>query len=309
MYTVYKKHEEYGDNMEYIKLKSRAKINLTLDVIAKREDGYHDLEMIMQTVGLYDSIFIKKTDKDEIVIKTNLHYLPTDERNITYKAAKLIKDEFGISKGVYIELTKRIPVAAGLAGGSGNGAAVIKGMNRLFDLDLSMKKMMELGEHLGSDVPYCLMEGTALAKGRGEILTQLNPCPHFYVLLAKPDISVSTASVYKNLDLKTVKEHPKTNAVLDAIANGNKTGIYTGLCNVLETVTIHQRPIVKEIKNYIAEQGSCGVLMSGSGPTVFALFEKRETAKEAAKKVKEKFNIKDVYVTEIYNPSGEKGRN
>lgn len=309
MYTVYKKHKEYGDYMEYIKLKSRAKINLTLDVISRRDDGYHDLEMIMQTVGLYDSIFIKKIDKDEIVIKTNLHYLPTDERNITYKAAKLIKDEFGIYDGVYIELIKRIPVAAGLAGGSGNGAAVIKGMNKLFELHLSMEKMMKLGEQLGSDVPYCLMEGTALAKGRGEILTQLEPCPQFYVLLAKPDISVSTASVYKNLDLKMVKEHPNTNAVLTAIANGDKNGISTGLCNVLETVTIHQRPIVNEIKDFISKQGSCGVLMSGSGPTVFALFDKKEIAQEAGKKVREKFNIKDVYVTEIYNPAGEKGRN
>lgn len=309
MYTVYKKHREYGDYMEYIKLKSRAKINLTLDVVAKRDDGYHDLEMIMQTVSLYDSIFIKKAEKDGIVIKTNLYYLPTDERNITFKAAKLIKEEFGIHEGVYIELTKRIPVAAGLAGGSGNCAAVIKGMNRLFNLNLSMEKMMELGARLGSDVPYCLMEGTALAQGRGEVLTTLAPCPEFYVLLAKPDISVSTAYVYKNLKLNEVKSHPNTNAVLEAIARGDKDGIGQGLSNVLETVTIPYKPIVGEIKKFIENQGSLGVLMSGSGPTVFALFDKKEAAKEAAKKVKDKFKIKDVYVTEIYNSTGEKGRN
>ncbi|MGE4213956.1 MAG: 4-(cytidine 5'-diphospho)-2-C-methyl-D-erythritol kinase [Anaerotignaceae bacterium] len=295
--------------MEYIKLKSRAKINLTLDVTAKRDDGYHDLEMIMQTVSLYDSIFIKKAEKDGIVIKTNLYYLPTDERNITYKAAKLIKEEFGIHEGVYIELTKRIPVAAGLAGGSGNCAAVIKGMNRLFGLNLSMQKMMELGARLGSDVPYCLMEGTALAQGRGEVLTRLAPCPHFYVLLAKPDISVSTAYVYTNLKLDRVKNHPDTKAVLTAIANGDKMGISLGLCNVLENVTIPYKPIVGDIKKFIEKQGALGVLMSGSGPTVFAIFDKKETAKEAAKNVKGKFKIKDVYVTEIYNSTGEKGRN
>lgn len=309
MYTVYKKHGEYGDYMEYIKLKSRAKINLTLDVTAKRDDGYHDLEMIMQTVSLYDSIFIKKAEKDGIVVKTNLYYLPTDERNITFKAAKLIKEEFGIHQGVYIELTKRIPVAAGLAGGSGNCAAVIKGMNRLFNLNLSMDEMMELGARLGSDVPYCLMEGTALAQGRGEVLTPLAPCPHFYVLLSKPDISVSTAYVYKNLKLNEVKSHPNTKAVLEAIASGDKEGISQGLSNVLETVTIPYKPIVGDIKKFIENQGSLGVLMSGSGPTVFALFDKKETAKEAAKKVKDKFKIKDVYVTEIYNSTGEKGRN
>ena len=309
MYTVYKKHEEYGDYMEYIKLKSRAKINLTLDVTAKRDDGYHDLEMIMQTVSLYDSIFIKKAEKDGIVIKTNLYYLPTDERNITYKAAKLIKEEFGINQGVYIELTKRIPVAAGLAGGSGNCAAVIKGMNRLFDLNLSMEKMMELGARLGSDVPYCLMEGTALAQGRGEVLTPLVPCPHFYVLLAKPDISVSTAYVYKNLKLDEVKSHPNTKAVLQAIASGDKEGISKGLCNVLETVTIPYRPIVGDIKEFVEKQDALGVLMSGSGPTVFALFDEKETAKEASRKVKDKFKIKDVFVTEIYNSTTEKGKN
>lgn len=308
MYTVYKKHKEYGDYMEYIKLKSRAKINLTLDVMAKRDDGYHDLEMIMQTVSLYDSIFIKKAEKDGIVIKTNLYYLPTDERNITFKAAKLIKDEFGIHQGVYIELTKRIPVAAGLAGGSGNCAAVIKGMNRLFDLNLSMDAMMELGARLGSDVPYCLMEGTAFAQGRGEVLTTLVPCPHFYVLLAKPDISVSTAYVYKNLKLDEVNSHPNTKAILKAIASGDKASISKGLCNVLETVTIPYRPIVGDIKKFIEKRGAQGVLMSGSGPTVFALFDEKETAKETAKKVKDKFKIKDVYVTEIYNSTGEKER-
>lgn len=309
MYTVYKKHMEYGDYMEYIKLKSRAKINLTLDVVAKREDGYHDLEMIMQTVSLYDSIFIKKAENDGIVVKTNLYYLPTDERNITYKAAKLIKEEFDIQQGVYIELTKRIPVAAGLAGGSGNCAAVIKGMNKLFDLNLSMERMMELGARLGSDVPYCLMEGTALAQGRGEILTALSPCPHFYVLLAKPDISVSTAQVYKNLKLEEVKSHPNTKAVLKAIEDGDAEGISLGLCNVLETVTIPCKPIVGNIKEFIQNQGAFGVLMSGSGPTVFAMFHKKETAKDAAYKVKEKFGIKDVYVTEIYNSTCAKGKN
>lgn len=294
--------------MENIKLKSRAKINLTLDVTGKRDDGYHDLVMIMQTVNLYDSVFIKKIEKEGIFIKTNLYYLPTDERNITYKAAQLIMNEFNIRQGIYIELTKRIPVAAGLAGGSGNCAAIIKGMNRLFKLNLSMEKMMELGARLGSDVPYCLLEGTALAQGKGEILTPLAPCPHFYVVLAKPDLSVSTAHVYKNFKSGKVQRHPDTKAVIEAIENKNKKAIALKLCNVLETVTIPYRPIVKEIKEYIAAQGAEGVLMSGSGPTVFALFNKKEVARTAATNIKEQFQIKDVFVTEIYNPKGEKER-
>lgn len=287
--------------MEFVKLKSRAKINLTLDVISKREDGYHNLIMIMQTLSLYDSIFMKKLESDEIVVKTNLAYLPSDKNNIAYRAAELMKKEFGIKKGVFIDITKRIPVAAGLAGGSGNAAAVLKGMNTLFKLDLSEEKLMELGAGIGSDVPYCIMEGTALAEGRGEVLTRLKPCPHFYVVLAKPIAGVSTAYVFKNLDSGQVKEHPDTEAVIKAIEYGDGQAVAKGLLNVLETVTIPYRPIIQDIKDFFVNKGSVGVLMSGSGPTVFALFDNKKLADKAAEDVERKFKLKEVCSTEIYN--------
>ena len=287
--------------MDYIKLKSRAKINLTLDVIEKREDGYHNLEMIMQMLSLHDSVYIKKIEKKKIVLKSNLTYLPSDDRNIAYKAARIMTEKFKINQGVYIELTKRIPVAAGLAGGSGNCAAVLKGMNEIFKLGLPLEQLMEIGAELGSDVPYCIMEGTALAKGRGEILTPLKACPKFYVVLAKPDIRVSTAAVYGSLALNKIEKHPDTKKMVLAIEENNKDTICKELCNILETVTITQKPIVGEIKKYMIEHGADGAIMSGSGPTVFALFNDKEKAKAAMENAKKYFELRDVFLTEIEN--------
>ncbi|MGL4791812.1 MAG: 4-(cytidine 5'-diphospho)-2-C-methyl-D-erythritol kinase, partial [Anaerotignaceae bacterium] len=196
--------------MNFIKLKSRAKINLTLDVVRRRKDGYHELEMIMQTLQLYDSIYIRETDTGKIELKTNLCYLPVDEKNIAYKAAQIMMEKFNIEKGVYIQITKRIPVAAGLAGGSGNGAAVLKGMKELFGINISTEELMKIGEELGSDVPYCIMEGTAFATGRGEILKRLSPMANAYVVLAKPEAWVSTAFVYNNLNIPDINKHPDT---------------------------------------------------------------------------------------------------
>ena len=186
--------------MKEIRLKARAKINLTLDVTGKREDGYHLLQTIMQTVALYDGIYMKKMEKPEIKLKTNLHWLPTDERNLAWKAANLMRETYGIEEGVFIEIDKRIPVAAGLAGGSTDCAAVLVGMNRLFDLHLSQKKLEELAGRLGSDIPYCVRRGTVLCEGVGEIMTDVeHPCPDCHVVLAKLPVSVSTVSVYKGL--------------------------------------------------------------------------------------------------------------
>ncbi|MBQ5589936.1 MAG: 4-(cytidine 5'-diphospho)-2-C-methyl-D-erythritol kinase, partial [Anaerotignum sp.] len=258
--------------MKEIRLKARAKINLTLDVTGKREDGYHLLETIMQTVQLYDGIYMKKLDKPEIKLKTNLPWLPVDERNLAWKAANLMRETYGIEGGVFIEIDKRIPVAAGLAGGSTDCAAVLVGMNRLYDLHLSETELEELAGRLGSDIPYCVRRGTVLCEGVGEIMTNVeHPCPECYVVLAKLPVSVSTVSVYKGLKWDQVEEHPDTEAMLQAMAEGDVAKMGKLLCNVLETVTIEMHPKIAEIKKRLMELGAEGALMSGSGPTVFAL--------------------------------------
>lgn len=292
--------------MKELRLKARAKINLTLDVTGKREDGYHLLETIMQTVALYDGIYMKKLEKPEIKLKTNLHWLPTDERNLAWKAANLMRETFGIQEGVFIEIDKRIPVAAGLAGGSTDCAAVLVGMNRLFDLHLSQKELEALAGKLGSDIPYCVRRGTVLCEGVGEIMTNVeHPCPRCYVVLAKLPVSVSTVSVYKGLKWDQVTEHPDTAEMLRAMEAGDVTKMGSLLCNVLETVTIQMHPEIQRIKERLVELGAEGALMSGSGPTVFALFKEKDAAKQAAERVKKEFSLKDSVATEIYRVARE----
>jgi len=286
--------------MKYLNIKSRAKINLTLDVCGKRDDGYHDIETIMQTLSLCDNIHILKTDKEGIKLKTNLSWLPSGSSNIAYKAARLIMDEYEIEGGVFIEILKNIPVSAGLAGGSGNAAAVLKGMNKLFKLNISKDKLMEYALILGSDVPYMLLGKTAKATGRGEVLTKLPDMPSCKVVLAKPKLSVSTSFVYKNFDMFSVCRRPDTKAMISAIENGDIMGISANLCNVLESVTLKAYPIIGEIKTRLIENGALGALMSGSGPTVFGIFENKDTAEAASLDIKRKFNIRDVYVTSIF---------
>lgn len=293
--------------MREIRLKARAKINLTLDVTGKREDGYHLLETIMQTVALYDGIYMKKLEKPEIKLKTNLPWLPVDGRNLAWKAAELMRETFGITAGVLIEIDKRIPVAAGLAGGSADCAAVLVGMNRLFDLRLSESKLEELAGRLGSDIPYCVRRGTVLCEGVGEILTNLPyPCPDCYVVLAKLPVSVSTASVYQKLRWQEIGNHPDTKAMAKAIEEKDVVKMGGLLCNVLETVTIGLHPRIGEIKKRLIELGAAGALMSGSGPTVFALFTEREKARKAAALVKREFALKDAVATRIYRVPRER---
>ena len=292
--------------MKEIRLKARAKINLTLDVTGKRDDGYHLLETIMQTVALYDGIYMKKLDEPEIRLKTNLPWLPVDERNLAWKAANLMRETYGIEEGVFIEIDKRIPVAAGLAGGSTDCAAVLVGMNRLYDLHLSETELEELAGRLGSDIPYCVRRGTALCEGVGEIMTNVeHPCPECHVVLAKLPVSVSTVSVYKGLKWDQVENHPDTQAMLDAMKNGDVAKMGKLLCNVLETVTIEMHPKIAEIKTRLMELGAEGALMSGSGPTVFALFKDGEQAKEAAALVKKEFALKEAVATKIYRVQRE----
>lgn len=290
--------------MYEVTLKARAKINISLDVLRRREDGYHDVKMIMQTVELYDKVYMRKTRKQGIFINVNLRWLPTDDKNLCYKAAKLLMDEFQLEAGVYIDLYKKIPVAAGLAGGSSDAAAVLVGMNKLFRLGLSKEQLAEFGKQIGADVPYCIMRGTALAEGIGEQLTQLEAFPDCYVVLAKPDIKVSTPWVYKNLQLQKVDKHPETDYLIEQIEKNNLKSIANQLCNVLEEVTIKEYPVINEIKKTLMEQGALGSLMSGSGPTVFALFDDKNKAKEAVAYIKNEGIAKHVFFSSIYNPRG-----
>lgn len=288
--------------MNEIRLKARAKINLTLDITGKQDNGYHTLSMIMQTLALYDGVYMKKIKKPIIRLKTNWSWLPSNEKNLAYRGAMLLRERFQIKDGVYIELHKKIPVAAGLAGGSTDCAAVMVGMNRMFQLGLSTKKLMELSLELGSDIPYCIFRGTALAEGIGEQLTRIQPpCPFSYVVLAKPNVNVSTAYVYQNYDAARVQEHPNTPKMLELIKEGRIEDIGANLCNVLESVTIPLHPQIEKIKNHMNTLGSIGTLMSGSGPTVFGLFLDKTEADLAAASIRREFHLRDVLVTSIWD--------
>lgn len=289
-----------GSNND-ISLKALAKINLGLDVVRRREDGYHEVRMIMQTVQLYDRLDIKRTQEPGIQIQTNLSFLPVNENNLIYKAAKLLMDEFSITDGISVKLDKRIPVAAGMAGGSTDAAAMLFGMNRLFSLGLTKRQLMERGVQIGADVPYCIMRGTALAEGIGEALSPLPPMVKCPVLIAKPSISVSTKSVYQNLKLDDTTIHPDIDRLIDDIKAKNLHDIAAHMGNVLETVTIPNYPVIDEIKKHMLSNGAVGAMMSGSGPTVFGLFDDEDTAKKAYKAMRSSHLARQVYLTSVYN--------
>ena len=289
-----------GSNYD-ISLKALAKINLGLDVVRRREDGYHEVRMIMQTIHLYDRLDIKRTKESGIQIQTNLSFLPVNENNLIYKAAKLLMDEFSITDGVSVKLDKRIPVAAGMAGGSTDAAAMLFGMNRLFSLGLTKRQLMERGVQIGADVPYCIMRGTALAEGIGEELSQLPPMVKCPVLIAKPSISVSTKFVYQNLKLDDATIHPDIDRLIDDIKAKKLYDIAAHMGNVLETVTIPNYPVIDEIKKHMLSHGAVGAMMSGSGPTVFGLFDDEATAKKAYKAMRSSHLARQVYLTSVYN--------
>ena len=289
--------------MDKIQLKALAKINLGLDVLRRREDGYHEVKMIMQTIGLHDDLEIRKTKTSGIQVKTNLYYLPTNENNLVYKAAKLLMDEFQIQDGVSIQLKKRIPVAAGMAGGSSDGAAVLWGINQMYGLGLSMQALMERGVRLGADVPYCIQRGTALAEGIGEKLSVLPPMPKCTILIAKPGISVSTKFVYENLHANDLKpeQHPDVDSMIEAMRQKDLGLLCSRMGNVLETVTIPAYPVIDEIKRTMMDNGAIGSMMSGSGPTVFGIFDSPSTAKQAVKAVRAAKLAKQIFLTTPYN--------
>ncbi len=286
--------------MKQLELKALAKINLGLDVLGRRENCYHDVRIVMQSVYLYDDVKIEKKEEKGVTLQTNLHFLPMDSGNIAYKAAQMLIEEFGIEEGVKITLKKHIPVAAGLAGGSSNAAAVLFGMNRLFGLHLSREELMERGVKLGADVPYCIMRGTVLAEGIGEELSELPAMPKCTVLIAKPPISVSTKVVYEALDSKEVLKHPDIDALIRGLEKGSLTEIAENMGNVLEDVTIPMYPVIEEIKDEMKACGALGAMMSGSGPTVFGLFVNRADARKAQMRIRERALAKQVFVTNIH---------
>ncbi len=288
-----------------MKFKAYGKINLALDVVRKRPDGYHDVKMVMQTVKIYDDIEIKKNTTGNIAIKTNLFFLPTDEKNLMYKAAKLLIDEFNIKEGVDIELKKVIPVSAGMAGGSSDAATVLYGMNKMFRLGLSTKELMKRGVKLGADVPYCIIRGTALSEGIGDELTRLSPPPKLTVLVVKPKINVSTAYVYKNLKLDELERHPDIDAMVKALEDKNIDQIGKNMENVLESVTENKYPVIKEIKTIMKENGAVNALMSGSGPTVFGIYRTNVQAEKTKNIIMNKNITKQIFVTKFYNPRNE----
>lgn len=287
--------------MDKIKLKALGKINLGLDVLGRRPNGYHDVRMVMQTVYLYDQILLEKTDKEGISLETNLFYLPVNENNLAYRAAKMLIDEFTIKEGVHISLEKHIPVAAGMAGGSSNAAAVLYGMNRLFQLGLTDQELMDRSVQLGADVPYCIMRGTVLAEGIGEKLTPLPAMPKCHVLLAKPPISVSTQKVYEKLDAQEVTKHPDIDGILLGLQTGDLEKITSSMGNVLENVTITEYPQIERIKDVMKEEGALNAMMSGSGPTVFGIYDDKMLARRAAARIREEQLAKQVHVTTMHN--------
>ena len=289
-----------------MRLRALAKINLGLDILRKREDGYHEVRMIMQTIQMYDVLEMKRVRKPGISLSVNYSYIPNDERNLVYKAAKLLMDEFQVKGGVDIHLEKFIPVAAGMAGGSSDAAAALVGINRLFKLGLSQKELMDRAVNIGADVPYCVMRGTALAEGIGEKLTSLPGVPMCYVLIGKPGINVSTKFVYGNLHLDEVTDHPDIDGMVQAIRNHDLYGITDRMGNVLESVTCPAYPVIDDIKAQMMKNGAVNAMMSGSGPTVFGIFDDPDKAEFARDQLKISGLSKQTFLTTVSKPGGTK---
>lgn len=270
-----------GYLMNTIIKRAYGKLNLSLDIVGKREDGYHLVCMVMQTVDLYDELTIQKTDKPGIQLTTDRPDLPTNEDNLIYKAAKLLFDEFQIKGGVSIHLKKQIPVAAGMAGGSADCAATLLGINTLFDLKLTEQDLQKRAVTMGADIPYCIMGGTALSEGIGEVLTPISPVPDCHVLLVKPNIDISTKWVYQTLRWNTLTSHPDTKKMLSALEAQSLSEVSSTMENVLETVTIPAYPVIASIKEKLLSLGAINAMMSGSGPTVFGLFPEQAAGEKA----------------------------
>lgn len=287
--------------MNKIYQKAYAKVNIGLDVLRLRTDGYHEVRMIMQTVDIFDELIIEKREQAGIELQTDNSKLPLDGNNLVCKAAELLFRERNITEGVKITLTKRIPIAAGMAGGSSDAAAAMRGLNELFEMGYSISQLQQLGVTLGADIPYCIAGGTMLSEGIGEILTPLPAPPACHLVVAKPDIDVSTGFVYGNLHADSLDYHPDIDGMIEALKNGSMKGIADRLGNVLETVTVKEYPVIDRIKETLRAEGAENALMSGSGPTVFGIFGQKETAEAAAAEVRRRQLAGQIFVTAFYN--------
>lgn len=274
--------------MKDISIKAYAKINLTLDVVGKRADGYHDLETIMQSVDLWDRIILKEIDEG-IELESNIQGFPHGKANIAWRAARLIKDEFKISKGIHIYIDKNIPMEAGLAGGSADCAGVLTGLNRLWDLGMDGEKLRTLGKNLGADVPFCLMGGTALGQGIGDILAPIDAKEELWLVIVRPDFGVSTKEIFSRLRIGDIGRRPDNQMVIGHLEAGRVQDVAENLVNVLEEVTIPMHPEIAQIKSQLIGQGALGSLMSGSGPSVYGIFGDRDSAHAAAKSMKDQY--------------------
>lgn len=286
--------------MDSIWINAPAKINIGLDVLRRREDGYHEVRMIMQSIRLFDRLTLTKSDVPGIHLTTNLHFLPVNEDNLVYRSARLMMEEFHIDGGLDIHLDKRIPVAAGMAGGSTDAASCMLAINELYNLGLGKKHLMKRGVQLGADIPYCILKGTALSEGIGEKLSTIPKMPDCFILIAKPGIHVSTRQVYSDLNLNEDTPHPDIDAIIHAMKEKSLTGVCSHLGNLLETVTIPAHPEIQEIKKCMMENGALGSLMSGSGPTVFGIYDDLDKAKAAKEKCRELPFRCFVFTTDLY---------
>ncbi|MDE7248254.1 MAG: 4-(cytidine 5'-diphospho)-2-C-methyl-D-erythritol kinase [Lachnospiraceae bacterium] len=280
-----------------VKQKAYAKVNIGLDVLRRRPDGYHELKMIMQTVDICDDLTFEKREKPGIHLQIEGADLPADKNNLVCRAAALLMEEKHIREGVSITLKKRIPIAAGMAGGSADAAATMRGLNTLFEMGYSTEALRELGVKLGADIPYCITGGTMLSEGIGEVLTPLPAPPDCHLVVAKPDIDVSTAFVYQNLRADSLPFHPDIDGMAKALAAGDLKGITDRMGNVLETVTVREYPVIDRIKKRMCELGAENALMSGSGPTVFGIYKEREKAEKTAEAIREEKLAGAVFVT------------
>ena len=292
--------------MDKMCCEARAKINLGLDICGRLDNGYHLVKMVMQTVDIYDVLEFKKCKEPDIILSVDSSDTLGDiTNNLIFRAAKLMKEHYSIKEGIEISLKKNIPVAAGMAGGSTDAATTMLAMNELFELGQTKEQLMELSVKLGADIPFCILGGTALAEGIGEKLSRLPAPPKAYLLIAKPPVMVSTKEVYERLDAKEITSHPDIDGIIGALEEKNLTGITDRLGNVLETVTIEMYPVIEEIKTFMKEQGAINALMSGSGPTVFGIFDSKERAEKAAKALESTKMAAQIQVTEFYNEDKE----
>lgn len=291
-----------------MRLRAYAKVNLALDVLRKREDGYHDVRMLMQTVRMYDTLEIKKSASPGVRLTTNLSFIPTDGRNLVCRAAGLLLEEFQLREGIDAELYKFIPVAAGMAGGSADAAAAMIGVNRLFGLGLSKKELMERAVKIGADVPYCILGGTALAEGIGERLSAQPQIPHCYILIGKPGVNVSTKTAYENLDLDRIERRPDIDGMIADLKRGSLISMTEKMENVFEPGIAAKYPVIREIRELMEQQGARKAMMSGSGPTVFGIFDDREKLEHAAAALRESGLAKTVFATQPCGPEELSGK-